>query len=84
MSKENNPDYKWRMAAAGDIGSVARFGDTDHKHEPWEYGILLDIERCYQSPVGYKYTYKSGPCYEQDEALVAFVCQIQYNANKEP
>lgn len=85
MSDENNPDYKWRPATKGDIGSIARFGDTDSKHEPWTYGILRMIceDGSEDAPTGFVYMCEPGPEYDE-EMLPHFYCQIQYDANKEP
>lgn len=79
MSDENNPDYKWRQATKGDIGSVARFGDSASKHEPWAYGILKDVEKGHY---GWQYVCEAN-CYE-DEDQRFFHCEIQYDANQEP
>ena len=83
--QENNPKYMWRPATRGDIGSVARFGDTDSEHEPWSYGILRQIcEDGFEgSPTGFVYMWEPGPEYDE-ELLSNFFCQIQYDANKEP
>lgn len=81
MSETNDPDYKWRPATKGDIGSIARFGDTDDKHEPWSYGILKEIESNKDFP--HEYICEHGG--DMDNQIEGFlVCQIQYDANKEP
>lgn len=79
----SEPNYRWRPATKGDIGSVARFGDTDHKHEPWGYGILREIHDTEDSPTGFVYIYDPGPVYDE-ELMSSYCCQIQYDANKEP
>ncbi len=73
------PKWMWRPAAKFDIGSVARFGDTTDKHEPWVYGILKNVEKGHY---GLQYVCEAN-CYE-DEDQRFFYCQIQYDANKEP
>lgn len=82
MSEANDPDYKWRAATKGDIGSVARFGDMLGKHEPWTYGILKAIEL--NSEQELEYLCDDGNLEDEGETLSFFVCQIQYDANKEP
>jgi hypothetical protein len=82
MSNTNN--FAWRPATSNDIGSVARFGDTDHEHEPWSYGILRQIceDGSEDAPTGFIYTCEPGPEYDED-VLPYFNCQIQYDARKE-
>lgn len=80
MSDENNQDYKWRPATKGDIGSIARFGDTNEG--PWLYGILKGIRRDGDSG----FVYYCDDAGQDDESWTQsyFACQIQYDANKEP
>ena len=85
MSETNDPNYQWRPATKGDIGSIARFGDTDQEHEPWSYGILRQIceDGAEDAPTGFVFMCEPGPEYDE-EVLPYFCCQIQYDANKEP
>lgn len=87
MSETNDPNYRWRPATRGDIGSVARFGDTTSEHEPWTYGILKGIkpnpDDAPKSP-NWIYLSDEGNLEDEGETLSFFVCQIQYDANQEP
>jgi hypothetical protein len=78
----NNPNYRWRPATRGDIGSVARFcNECDDDHS---YGILTEILDIPVRDV------------DGEELYYAFVyvanirgngfdkCEIQYDANQEP
>ena len=68
--------YKWRPASRGDIGSIARFGDSDSEHESWSYGILKDVISC--KSYGFMYLV-AGDCHHED--VEEFLhCQIQYSA----
>jgi len=80
MSETNDPDYQWRPATKGDIGSVARFGDTDSKHEPWSYGIVKDVIK--DEMYGWQFTCEANIYMDEDEKFMH--CQIQYDANQEP
>ncbi len=79
MSETNDPDYRWRPATKGDIGSVARFGDTDSKHEPWSYGILKAVVK--DEMYGWQFTCEANVHLDEDEQFMH--CQVQYDANKE-
>jgi hypothetical protein len=79
MSSENDPNYKWRPATRGDIGSIARF--TNKPEEGWGYGLLASISNDptwkYWPYVGVGVNGNKEPDYFKE-------CQIQYDANKEP
>lgn len=77
QSEESEPNYQWRPACKADIGSVARFGDTDSNHEPWSYGILIEITKC--ETCGWLYK-----CDDGIDINSFMYCQIQYDANQEP
>ena len=75
MSETNDPDYKWRPATKGDIGSVARF--SDEYDDEYTYGILTEIYD--EQNNEYEFSYISnvrGTGFDK--------CEIQYDANKEP
>jgi hypothetical protein len=83
MSEANDPDYKWRPATKGDIGSVARFGDF--VEGPFSFGILNEVrkndddgELCYVCD----FTKQNEFLHYQ--FIPYAMCQIQYDANKEP
>ena len=78
-------NWQWRPAAMFDLGSIARFGDSDHKHESWCYGILQQIckDASEDSPTGFIYMCKPGPEYDED-SMPYFYCQIQYDAEELP
>ena len=82
ISEQYNPEYRWRPATKGDIGSVARFGDTLGRHEPWTYGILNGIEL--NRDQEFEFLCDDGNLENSGETLRYFVCQIQYDANQEP
>jgi hypothetical protein len=88
MGEEMNAtSYQWRPATRGDIGSVARFGDTDSELEPWSYGILADIALNPDGDVNamkWMYLCDDGNWESTDELQGFFFCQIQYDANQEP
>lgn len=76
--------YAWRPATRGDIGSVARFGDSDSKHEPWVYGILKEINTIARFGNHGRTVYVCEPtCYEEDDQGF-FNCEIQYVADENP
>lgn len=77
--EQPTPNYQWRIAIAADIGSLARFGDTDHAHEPWEYGILEGVMQSSDSPTGWEYLWT-----DSDGARSSYVCQIQYDGDSLP
>jgi Zn ribbon nucleic-acid-binding protein len=77
---ENKPNYQWRPAAKFDIGSVARFGDTNSEHEPWSYGILKAVVK--DEMYGWQYTCEANCYLDEDEKFMH--CQIQYDANQNP
>jgi len=75
-----DPNYPWRPATRGDIGSIARFGDTDSQHEDWTCGILKDVVSC----LDYGWQYVIAEDYYNRDGEKFLYCQIQYDANKEP
>lgn len=81
---DNNPDYRWRPATKGDIGSIARFCDHPSPHEDWWYGILVDIEAdSFDGDIYWSYHCQHGG--DMDKEVEEFlVCEVQYDANKEP
>lgn len=76
MSEERAPFYAWRMAAKFDIGSIARFGDTNGPKEPWTYDILIAVESDPTSPSGFRYI--------GEKRTVAPYCEVQYDRNALP
>jgi hypothetical protein len=81
MIEPNDPNYKWRPATKGDIGSIARF--SDEYDDEYTYGILVEM---------YEVT---GFTADGDEVEALMYssntrrsgfdkCEIQYDANKEP
>jgi hypothetical protein len=79
MSETNDPDYKWRPAAKFDIGSIARFSDDEMR---WIYGILKQVRHDAEGGLIYccDDANQRGDLWTQSYS----VCQIQYDANKEP
>jgi hypothetical protein len=79
MSETNDPDYQWRPATRGDIGSVARFRNKEESG--WNYGVFVGMSN---DPAWKHWPYLGfgvNGCSEQDYFKE---CQIQYDANKEP
>jgi hypothetical protein len=86
----NSPDYQWRPATQGDVGSVARF--SDFEDGGFFYGILTQVVwGTGWTPDGDEVEAFSYHCDLTDRCEVfkhkdeQFVfCWIQYDANKEP
>lgn len=79
-SDSTEPNWQWRIAAKFDIGSVARFGDSDSQFEDWTYGILKDVVKC----PDYGWQYVIAEDYYNRDGEKFLYCQIQHDANKEP
>lgn len=75
----NDPNYQWRPATRGDIGSIARF--TNRVEEGWVYGMLLDISH---NPDWHAWKFEGIGINGSDEPNNFRQCEIQYDANKEP
>lgn len=77
-------NWQWRPAARFDIGSLARFCDVRSPHESWWFGILVAIEQdTFDSEIVWAYHCQHGG--DMDDTIEQFcICEIQYDANKEP
>jgi hypothetical protein len=78
------PKWQWRPAAKFDIGSVARFCDVRSPHEDWWYGILVEVEKDkFDGDIVWAYHCQHGG--DMDDTIEQFnICEIQYDANREP
>jgi hypothetical protein len=78
----NDPNYQWRPATMGDIGSIARFFDNDDS-TMFSYGILREIRKVVVDDET-RLIYVATLGLFDEDSTDRQCCQIQYDANKEP
>lgn len=72
-------EYAWRNATRGDIGSIARFANSDDDDAEFEYGILQGIQK-----TECMWEYVRAPRISGRSSDTFSICHIQYLAHEEP